>query len=210
FGDSNTYGADTEPIQRGLPLGRFDENTRWTALLQKRLGSEYQVIEEGLGGRTTVFDDPAQYGKSGYAALDIIFGSHDPLDLFIIMLGTNDLRGEFCANAVTVYFGMMKIVNRLKDLRSRSLNPNMEILIVSPPPVIMRPEYFVQYDPKGIEELKKLPKVFTRLSHDLGVKFVDAAPWTDPGTVDGIHLDPAGHAIFAEKMEEQVHLILDK
>ena len=209
FGDSNVYGCNTEPCSRGLPMARFDENTRWTSLLQKRLGSDYRVIEAGLNGRTTVFDDPTDYGKSGYAALDVIFKTNDPIDLFVIMLGTNDLRDLFAGDAFYIFQGMQRILVRLKELSVASLNPDMQILLLAPPHINMRPEYFMQYKPEWIEEGRKLPGFYRALSQMFGCRFADTSQWTEPGEVDGIHLDPAGHKIFAEKMEALVRSILE-
>ena len=84
FGDSNTYGYDPKG-------GRYDEDTRWTMRLQTQLGPEYTVIEEGFNGRTCVYDDPIEGGyKSGAAYLPPCLMSHAPLDVVILMLGTND------------------------------------------------------------------------------------------------------------------------
>ena len=89
FGDSNTWGYKPDKT------GRFDENTRWTALLQKKLGPEYHIIEEGLCGRTTVFQDELREGRRGLDLIGVTVEMHNPIDLMIIMLGTNDLKNRF-------------------------------------------------------------------------------------------------------------------
>ena len=86
YGDSNTFGTD--PIHGG----RHPDDVRWTGVLQKLLGSDYRVIEEGCGGRTTVFEDEISYGRNGLKMLIPIIASHNPLDLIVVMLGTNDLK----------------------------------------------------------------------------------------------------------------------
>ena len=93
FGDSNTHGycAETD--------GRFDENTRWTCLLQAKLGDEYLILEEGLGGRTTCFDDPTHEGLRGLDYISPCLQTHEPVDLLIIMLGTNDTKERFGCSA---------------------------------------------------------------------------------------------------------------
>ena len=88
FGDSNTHGYCADPADCADGGDRFNEQERWTCLLQEKLGPDYRVLEEGLSGRTTVFDDPIHEGLRG---LDDIFSclmSHEPVDLLIIMLGT--------------------------------------------------------------------------------------------------------------------------
>ena len=84
FGDSNTHGYNSKTG------GRFTVEERWTKLLQRKLGDDYYVIEEGLSGRTTSFDDPVFEGLSGLNAIYPCMMTHEPLDLVIIMLGTND------------------------------------------------------------------------------------------------------------------------
>ena len=97
YGDSNTYGY--------IPAGggkRYDEDTRWTCRLQNQLGKEYHVIEEGCSGRTTDVDDPDAPWKNGMSGLLISLHSHKPIDMIILMLGTNDLKTVFHRDAETI------------------------------------------------------------------------------------------------------------
>ena len=93
YGDSNTWGFD--PATRT----RFPPHVRWTGVLGQRLGDGYQVIEEGLNGRTTRWDDPIEPDRNGLAYLRPCVESHQPLDLIVIMLGTNDLKRRFDLSA---------------------------------------------------------------------------------------------------------------
>ncbi len=95
FGDSNTHGYCADPKDTETHADRFSENERWTCLLQKALGDEYYVIEEGLSGRTTVFDDALHEKMSGLDSIYSCLMSHEPVDLLIIMLGTNDCKERF-------------------------------------------------------------------------------------------------------------------
>ena len=99
FGDSNTHGFCADPADCADGGNRFNESERWTCLLQKQLGDGYLVIEEGLGGRTTCFPDPLQEGACGLDYLVPCLGSHEPVDLLIVMLGTNDTKDRFAASA---------------------------------------------------------------------------------------------------------------
>lgn len=103
FGDSNTHGYNSSNN------GRFTETERWTCLLDAYLGSDYRVIEEGLGGRTTVFDDPIFEGLSGYPYLFPCMMSHEPVDLLIIMLGTNDVKERFSATPANIAKGLERL-----------------------------------------------------------------------------------------------------
>ncbi len=104
YGDSNTHGycaADD---------GRFNENERWPRLLEKKLGDDYLVFEEGLSGRTTCFDDPIHEGLSGLDYIYPCLMSHEPVDLLIIMLGTNDTKERFGASAACIALVLYKTV----------------------------------------------------------------------------------------------------
>lgn len=89
FGDSNTWGYIPASGKRH-PVG-----IRWTTLLQEKLGSDFEVIEEGLNSRTTDMNDPKHVGKNGLAYLRPCLETHDPIDLIILMLGTNDMKERF-------------------------------------------------------------------------------------------------------------------
>ena len=135
FGDSNTHGYCADPNDSADgELGRFNEEERWTCLLQQYLGYEYLVIEEGLSGRTTVFDVPLHEGLSGIDYLSPCLRSHSPIDLLIIMLGTNDSKERFSANAYAIGKGMERLILSAKntDCWAKS-EPN--ILVVCPPPI---------------------------------------------------------------------------
>ena len=93
YGDSNTHGYCAAND------GRFDENERWPRLLEQKLGEDYLVLEEGLSGRTTCFNDPIHEGLSGLDYIYPCLMSHEPVDLLIIMLGTNDTKERFGASA---------------------------------------------------------------------------------------------------------------
>jgi len=95
FGDSNTYG--TKPDRSG----RYEAHQRWTGILQQQLGEDYYVIEEGLGGRTTDLDhfNPQKPSRNGFEYFKACLDSHAPLDIVIIMLGTNDLKTVYDRSA---------------------------------------------------------------------------------------------------------------
>src|SRR5210317_1873174 len=93
YGDSNTWGYNPSSQQR------FSPEERWTGVLQKELGMGYRIIEEGLNGRTTVWDDPIEGFKNGMSYLIPCIESHKPINLITIMLGTNDLKIHFSVSA---------------------------------------------------------------------------------------------------------------
>ena len=99
IGDSNTHGLCTDPSESADHGSRYNEEERWTCLLQKALGEEYLVIEEGLSGRTCVYDDPDMDSVNLLPVLHALLNSHEPLDLLILMLGTNDSKVKFNTDA---------------------------------------------------------------------------------------------------------------
>ena len=107
FGDSNTYGYCPDGS------GRFDADTRWTGLLQKKLGTNDRIIEEGLCGRTTVFSDELREGRRGLDTIGILLESHAPVDLLILMLGTNDCKTRYNASAGTIAKGLEQVTQNL-------------------------------------------------------------------------------------------------
>lgn len=106
FGDSNTHGYCAKTG------GRFDENQRWTCLLQKKLGDQWLILEEGLSGRTTTFDDPIHEALSGLDYIYPCLMSHEPVDLLIIMLGTNDTKERFGASAECIALGLKRLISK--------------------------------------------------------------------------------------------------
>lgn len=198
FGDSNTHGfiAGTK--------GRYDENTRWTRLLQKHLGLEYYVIEEGLNGRTTIYDDDTMKNVNGSRYLEVCIATNRPLDLVIIMLGTNDTKERYHAELSDISKGMEKLITMLR-------NPdiyNNEILIISPVHIsdkIVDSEYCESYAGlKGAEKSRKLAAEYKRLADKYGCHFMDAADYAGTDDRDAIHLDAKGHAALAKAVYNKV------
>ena len=124
FGDSNTWGYCA---QTG---GRYEDDVRWTMQLSHRLGEDCLVIEEGLNGRTTVFEDPLNEGLCGLSMLTPILLSHAPLDLMVLMLGTNDCKQRFAATAFKIKDGLMRLVKKARQTQAWRAEPR--ILIVAP------------------------------------------------------------------------------
>jgi lysophospholipase L1-like esterase len=104
FGDSNTWGYDPATATRFAP------QVRWTGVMQRELGPDHSVIEEGLNGRTTVFDDPIEPDRRGADYLPPCLRSHAPLDLLIIALGCNDMKMRFSASPGDIADGAERLI----------------------------------------------------------------------------------------------------
>ena len=203
YGDSNTWGYTGIPCLEALPPERLDENTRWTSLLQKKLGAEYRVLEEGYNGRTTVYDDPIVCGVNGYAHLEVAYCSCNPCDLVIVMLGTNDVR--YAADAKEVGVGMRRLLTHLKEIIAGSFSPECKILAVAPPkalPGLPDPSSEYAYRQEWADEIAKLPEIYEEICAQLGINFANAHEWAAADVSDGLHLGPEGHAILADKLYE--------
>ena len=109
YGRFQQLGLD--PVERGFPSTRYAEDVRWPGVLQLQLGDDVEVIEEALSGRTTDVADPTVptvtgAGLDGSAYLSPAIASQPPpLDLVIIMLGTNDTKAMYDRSAFRIALG---------------------------------------------------------------------------------------------------------
>ena len=135
LGDSNTHGYCADPADCADGGIRFNEDERWTCLLQKALGEGCLVTEEGLSGRTTVFPDPLHESMDALGVLYSLLKSHEAVDLLIIMLGTNDTKERLGANAACIAIGMERLVRKAQSVDCWGDHaPN--VLIVCPPAIL--------------------------------------------------------------------------
>lgn len=198
YGDSNTWGYDA------YTDGRFEEEARWTGRLGKVLGDEYTVIEEGLCGRTTVFDDPLNEGMSGLSYLYPCMMSHSPLDLLIVMLGTNDCKGRFSLTPRNIACGMKRLLLKAQQIPAWREKPH--ILLIAPGAI--RPE--CEMSPVGAEmgicaqRSSKLADEYKVIAQEIGVDFIDAGIFVKMNKLDYMHLDQESHCLLAEKINEYV------
>lgn len=200
FGDSNTHGYCADPADTADGGVRFNESERWTCLLQKQLGDDYLVIEEGLSGRTTSFDDPLLEGLSGLDYITPCLRSHADVDLLIIMLGTNDTKDRFSVNPYCITLGLDRLVKKAMYTECwGEKKPN--ILVICPPPIgdnmISSPLGPVM----GVtcaEKSRELPRFFEEQCKLLGVHYLDAGKiGCEFNTIDYMHLTAKGHATLA-------------
>ena len=136
YGDSNTYGYN--PVN-GL---RYPKDVRWTGVLQKLLGEQYAVIEEGCNGRTTVFEDIAEPWKAGLGYLKPCLNTHKPIDFVIMMLGSNDLKRMFHATAKEIADGAEQLVSIIKEFTKEKRKKNfLKHLVVKIKPLTFAPAF---------------------------------------------------------------------
>lgn len=209
LGDSNTHGYCADPSESADGGNRFNEEERWTCLLQKALGSDYLVTEEGLSGRTTVFADPLHESMDALSCAYALLKSHEVVDLLIIMLGTNDTKERLGANAACIALGMERLVRKCQSVDCWGTHePN--ILIIAPPPIDPRMYDNECGDAMGAgcpEKSEKLAYYYEKTARLTGAHFLDARG-CEFNHVDYMHLSRKGHAQLAERLASLVPTLL--
>ena len=197
YGDSNTWGFDPSTG------GRYPYEIRWTSICQRLLGTDFDCIPAGMNGRTTIFDDPLKGCRNGVDGLDYELQSHKPLDLCVVMLGTNDLKytdAEGSAAGMRRLLEKILTANERFSLSSPVFPQKAEILLISP--VLIRGRICEERD--GREESEKLAEKYQEIAEEYGISFLNAAIAADPSDVDGVHLDPDGHAAIGRMVAEWI------
>jgi lysophospholipase L1-like esterase len=194
FGDSNTWG-----YVPGTDGERFPPHVRWPGVMAERLGTEYRVIEEGLNGRTTVWDDPLNPDRNGRCHLPMLLETHKPLNLVIVLLGINDLKHHLHLTAQDIAFGagaLAEIVqaSEVGPFGASGKRTRPAALLVAPvEPVPTRHRFGVKFC-GAIDRCQGIADAYQQVADELGCAFFDAnAVATCPDT-DGLHLDAAAHS----------------
>lgn len=198
FCDSNTYGVNPDDNSR------FSFYQRWTGRLQSLLGFEkYHVIEEGYCGRTTCFSDDSDEMRSGIKVLNMVLKTHSPLDMIVIMLGTNDFKAQFSMTAKVSAFGVKKIIEKAKKYYlSEGIKP-ASFLIVSPIGMgdDIENSRFWEYGNESKKEIERLPHFLSIVAKETGSLFFDAATVAKPGK-DQLHMTEDSHKNLASSLFE--------
>lgn len=202
FGDSNTWGANPSDGTR------YPDDVRWTGVLQRELGEGYTVIEEGYNGRVSVFDDVLEGRLGGIKYFAPCCDSQSPLDLIIIMLGTNDLKARFGVSPRTIAFGF----NRYKDALAITPMDGHKPQVLLTAPILIDPAYknhplfYDMFGEDATEKSMQLAEAYKEVADANGWEFFNAAEYGKASCVDGVHMEPAYHEklgkAFAQKVKE--------
>lgn len=195
YGDSNTWGQRPDK-------GRYAADVRWTGLLQRSLGQNYYVIEEGLSSRTTDLDYARKPGRNGKTYLAPCLDSHRPLDLVILMLGTNDFKIEFNRSATDIAEAVRSLVQIIQEKTAA------KILLVSPILVddtttLFQKLYPDYYNHESVVKSQQLAAEIEKVANETGCVFADASQVAVPGE-DGIHFSVEAHAGLGELVAKKV------
>jgi lysophospholipase L1-like esterase len=204
FGDSNTFG--TLPMRDPDDSRRLGPNERWPGVVRGLLGPEVTVIEEGLPGRTTVFDDPVEgENRSGRRFLAVCLESHRPLDIVVVMLGTNDLKGRFGLPATDIARGASILLEIART--HPKLIPGPRLLLVCPP-AIEEVGWIGEIFPGGAAKSRLLPPLYAQVARRHGAIFLDAGTVISSSPVDGIHFDAPEHRALGHAIADTLRLML--
>ncbi len=205
FGDSNTWGYNA------ATKGRFGDLERWTGVLQNELGDGYTVIEEGLCGRTTVWDDPIEQYKNGYTYLLPMIESHKPFDLIIIMLGTNDLKRRFSVNTrdIAQSAALLAQTAMRSDCGPEERAP--KALLVAPiqvGPGILTTWFGEMFEQDCVIRSRHFNHWFAEFAHDIGCPYLNAGDFAQPDPLDCLHIALEGHKALGVNMARKVKSII--
>jgi lysophospholipase L1-like esterase len=197
YGDSNTWGYD--PATRT----RYPQHVRWTGVLATRLGAEYRVVEEGLNGRTTRWDDPIEPHRNGMTYLRPCVESHRPLELVIVMLGTNDLKRRFDLSASDIAQSAAVVAETAQRFALTADGRNARVLLVAPPAVATLTEYDQMF--AGAREKSRQFSHYYRLAAGWqNVLYFEAGSVIVSSEKDGIHFDADEHRKLGEALADEV------
>ena len=189
FGDSNTWGFDP------ATGGRLPRPHRWPSVLQRELGPDFEVIAEGLNGRTTVHDDPIEPYRCGADALPPCLMSHAPVDLVILALGCNDLKKRFSVSAFDVAEGTGRLIFLA---RAYGQGPNArppKVLLIAPPPFAKLTDYAEMFE-GGTEKSRLLGQRYREVAERESAAFLDAGAVIRCSDLDGIHYEADQHELL--------------
>ena len=210
FGDSNTWGFDPASMT-GSPYSiRFPHDVRWTGVLARELGSDYRIIEEGQNGRTTVHEDPIMGHRNGSKYLPACLESHKPLDLVVLMLGTNDLKCFLNLTPAEIAGGASVLVKMILQSESGPKARAPKVLFLCPPAtgdmshIPDLAEKFSNADTRS----RRFPAAYENIASLHGVAYLNTQELISPSPQDGLHLEATEHEKLGKAVAEAVRKVL--
>jgi lysophospholipase L1-like esterase len=208
YGDSNTYG------QKPDRSGRFDASNRWPGIAQDILGNDYYIIEEGLGGRTTDLEhtNPNKAGRNGLTYFKTCLESHSPVDVIVIMLGTNDFKVPYDRTAEDIAVAIQKYVDYTNSLYTNGTKKPKILLVSTPYMDDTATEFYSSmptpgiYDHSSVTKSHDLAPYIEKLAVNNNLTFLDAAPYTQTGQ-DGIHITEQSHQALGEAIAQAIKVL---
>lgn len=206
YGDSNTHGrrAMRGPDDRS----RFRSNVRWPGQVSAALRPKVRVLCEGLPGRTTVHDDPIEGAhKNGLRVLPAILESHWPIDVVVLMLGTNDLKTRFAVTPADIGRSVERLLGVIAGSRGARDGTPSAVLLVAPPPIV-ETGWLAGHFAGGAEISHHVGACYADVAARWGCEFLDANGVAEVDPVDGVHLTEAGHAALGAAVTAKLRTML--
>ena len=207
YGDSNTYGYNPENTFR------YPSDVRWTGRLSSLLGKNFEVIEEGLNNRTTALEPEGEPWRSGLYYLEPCLRSHIPINVFILMLGSNDMKKCFHQTADEIGEHIRQCITKIRQV-SAEKNPTgqpCKIILISPFLItddIKKADYADEFGGDfSIDLSKQLALIYRQIAEEEDCVYLNGAEITSPSEMDGLHLDPEGHKKLAETLAEKLKVL---
>ena len=150
-----------------------------------------------------MWDDPNDAGKNGLSYLGPCLASHRPIDIVVVMLGSNDLKSRFDLEPAEIAAAIEVVTTATLASNVRPDGGSPQVVLVSPPLVTdvrAKTEDFRGATSKSGE----LGHRYQAIAQKLGTAFVDAAPLAPPSAIDGLHLPPASHRRLGEAIADTV------
>lgn len=211
FGDSNTFGV--QPYDPAIGRARWDSQTRWTGVMQELLGSEYEVIEQGVGGRTTIYQNPnLNFPTKGNEYLNALLHSVGEIDLLVFMLGTNDCQVVFDVTAEQI---VNNVIEMISSVQNEGRDKGVDKILVLAPPSINEDTQYQSGSKNWVGSAIKIAQVEQLLQQSCsgreneGVFFMTISDLVEPDDGDGIHLNAISHKILGTSLSQKVKEILE-
>ena len=194
YGDSNTFGYNP------CDASRYDEQTRWTALLQNILGDEYQIIEEGMCDRTGIANNDNGFLFSAQKHFPKLMPKTKEVDILVLWIGTNDLQFKYNLSLEQIEKGLEKLIVIAQNYAKKIiLIPSVELS-----DNILDGYFRCQFDNVSVAKSKEMSKIYKKLRRIYNLEYFDINKFVRPSEVDGLHYDAEGHEIIAQKLAEVI------
>lgn len=195
YGDSNTFGYNPKNCSR------YDDNTRWTAILQKNLGKEYKVINEGMPNRTGFVDNPEGIIFSSQKHFPEILSKIDSVHILILAIGTNDLMFKYKITYDSIEEGLNNLI--------KIANKKTKNIIIIPPTImnenVLSGPFSSMFDKTSIAKSKEVGKIFKQIAAQSQCKYFDINVFATPSSLDGLHYDENSHRLIADKLTDYIN-----
>lgn len=198
FGDSNTYGFIPQTCKR------YAKDERWSGILSDLLGSDYEILEEGMNNRTGFFKNPESVKHCGAEYLPIYLQNHRDIDICILQLGTNDVQFFYDYTEEAVRKGLQSLINSVREANSAT-----KIIITAPVKIqanIMNGIFSMYFNLESVERIAQTFGVYKEIAYKNKCYYLDFNEAVKPSELDGLHYSKESHKIIACKVAAFIKL----